>query len=127
MTNAISAIAVTMNRLRISVVSLGTAAKLIPRISAPTRAIESTPPKWSTGSVLSFTWLGTSRSAITRAITASGRVIRKTEPHQKRSSRTPAQRGPSDAIAPPVAAHSAIDFVRAGPDQSAVINARVVG
>ena len=35
--------------------------------------------------------------------------------------------GPSEAIAPPVAAQSAIDFVRAGPDQSAVISASVVG
>ena len=71
-----------MNRLRIRVVSFGTAAKLMARISAPTSAIESTPPRWSTGSLLSFTWLGTSRIAITSATTASGTVIRKTEPHQ---------------------------------------------
>ena len=65
-----------------SVVSFGTGAKLIPRISAPTSTIESTPPKLSTGSVVSFTWLGDEPSAITSAISASGSVIRKTEPHQ---------------------------------------------
>ena len=35
--------------------------------------------------------------------------------------------GPSDAIAPPSADHSAIAFVRPGPDHSAVISASVVG
>src|SRR6266576_2120754 len=113
--------AATTNRLTINVVSFGTAAKLIPRISAPTSTIESTPPRWSTGSVVSLTWLGTNTSAITNAIPASGNVSRKTDPHQKCSSRIPAHSGP------PVAAQSAIDFVRAGPDQSAVISARVVG
>ena len=54
-------------------------------------------------------------------------MSRNTEPHQKCSSRIPEQRGPSAAIAPPVAAHSAIARVRAGPDQSAVISASVVG
>jgi hypothetical protein len=39
----------------------------------------------------------------------------------------PEQSGPSAAIAPPVAAQSAIDLVRAGPDQSAAIKASVVG
>ena len=117
----------TRKRLTINVVSLGTAAKLIPRINAPTRAIESTPPRWSTGSIVSLTWLGTSTSAITRAIPASGSVSRKTDPHQKCSSRIPEQSGPSAESAPPIAAQSAIDLVRAGPDQSAVISASVVG
>ena len=54
-------------------------------------------------------------------------MSRKTEPHQKCSSRIPEQSGPSAEIAPPVADQSAIDRVRAGPDQSAVISARVVG
>jgi hypothetical protein len=39
----------------------------------------------------------------------------------------PEQSGPSADTPPPIAAHSAIDFVRAGPDQSAVIRASVVG
>ena len=54
-------------------------------------------------------------------------MSRNTDPHQKCSSRIPEQSGPSAEIAPPIAAHSAIDFVRAGPDQSAVISASVVG
>ncbi len=110
-----------------SVVSFGTGAKLIPRMSAPTRTIDRTPPRLSTGSVVSFTCEGTNLTAITSAIAASGSVSRKTDPHQKWSSRIPAQSGPSALSAPPVAAHRAIAFVRAGPDQSAVISASVVG
>ena len=110
-----------------SVVSFGTGRKLIPRISAPTMTIERTPPRLSTGSVDSFTCAGTSLTAITSATTASGTVIRKTDPHQKCSSRIPEQSGPSAEMAPPVAAQSAIAFVRAAPAQSAVISARVVG
>ena len=53
--------------------------------------------------------------------------MRKTEPHQKCSSSAPAVSGPSEEIAPPRADQSAIDFVRAGPDQRAVISASVVG
>ncbi len=62
-----------------------------------------------------------------RATMASGSVTRKTEPHANWPSSQPDTRGPSDAIAPPSADQSAIDRVRAGPDQSAVIRARVVG
>src|SRR5437867_10879573 len=53
--------------------------------------------------------------------------MRKTDPHQKCWSSRPEKRGPSAAIAAPSPDHNAIDFVRAGPDQSAVISARVVG
>ena len=65
--------------------------------------------------------------AIASATNASGSVSRKTEPHQKCSSRKPESSGPSEAIAPPRPDQSAIDFVRPGPDQSAVISASVVG
>ena len=54
-------------------------------------------------------------------------MIRKTDPQSKLSSSAPATSGPSDAIAPPSADHSAIDFVRPGPDHSAAISASVVG
>ena len=64
---------------------------------------------------------------MTSATPASGSVIRKTEPHQNSSSSAPAASGPRAAIAPPIADQSAIDFVRACPDQSAVISASVVG
>src|SRR5262249_38156442 len=58
----------------------------------------------------------------------SGSVTRNTEPHQKCSSSPPATSGPSAAIAPPNADHSAIAFVRASPGaHSAVMSARVVG
>ena len=85
------------------------------------------PPMLSTRSVVSCTWLGTSLSASTRATNASGRVSRNTEPHQKWPSNQPALIGPSAEIAPPIPDHSAIDFVRGGPDQRAVMSARVVG
>ncbi len=54
-------------------------------------------------------------------------MIRNTEPHQKYWSSAPEASGPSAAIAPPMPDQSAIDFVRPGPDQSAVISASVVG
>jgi hypothetical protein len=62
--------------------AFGTGAKLIPRISAPTRVKDRIPPRLSTGSVASFTCAGTSRAASTSATAASGSVIRKTDPHQ---------------------------------------------
>ena len=105
----------------------GTAAKLMPSTSAATSAIDRMPPRLSTGSVVSFTWLGTSQTASSRATTASGNVSRKTEPHQKCSSRRPDSSGPRAEIAPPIPDHSAIERVRAGPDHNAVINASVVG
>ena len=64
---------------------------------------------------------------MTSATTASGSVMRKTDPHSNSVSSAPATSGPSAAIAPPSADHSAMDFVRAGPDHSAVISASVVG
>ncbi len=107
--------------------SFGTAAKLIARTSAATNRTDRTPPRLSTGSVASFTWAGTSRAARNSATTASGNVSRKTEPHQKCSSSKPESSGPSAEIAPPIPDHSAIDFVRGGPDHSAVMSASVVG
>ena len=114
-------------RVSTSAASFGTGAKLIASTIEPTNTTESTPPRLSTDSVVSLTWLGTSRSASTNATAASGRVTRNTEPHQKCWSMKPETRGPSAAIAPPSADHNAIDFVRAGPDHNAVISASVVG
>src|SRR5208282_717783 len=105
----------------------GVAARLIAITSVPTNSAESTPPRWSTGSRVSLTWLGTKTSAIVRATTTTGKVIRNTEPHQKCSSSQPDVGGPSKAIAPPIPDHSAIALVRAVPDHSAVISASVVG
>ena len=65
--------------------------------------------------------------AIANATTASGMVIRNTEPHQKCSSNAPAISGPRAEMPPPIADQRAIDFVRCGPDHSAVMSARVVG
>ena len=98
-----------------SVVSFGTGAKLIERMSAPTMTSDRTPPRLSTGSVVSLTWPGTKRYAIRIATTASGSVTRNTDPQSNCSSSAPEISGPSAAIAPPIADHSAIDFVRAGP------------
>ena len=99
----------------------------MPRISAPTISAESTPPRLSTGSVASFTWLGTNFRAMTSATTASGSVTRNTEPHQKCSRSAPAISGPRAEMPPPIADQSAIDLVRDCPDQSAVMSASVVG
>ncbi len=75
----------------------------------------------------SCTWAGTRRIASRSATTASGSVRRKTEPHQLFSRSNPDRSGPSEEIAPPIPDQSAIDFVRAGPRQSAVMSASVVG
>ena len=64
---------------------------------------------------------------MTRATTASGSVMRKTDPHSNWVSSAPETSGPSAAIAPPSADQSAIDFVRPGPNHNAVIRASVVG
>jgi hypothetical protein len=61
------------------------------------------------------------------ATTASGSVTMKTEPQSNPVRSAPERSGPSAAIAPPSADQSAMDFVRAGPDHSAVIRASVVG
>jgi hypothetical protein len=122
--SAASAIAA---RPSVRAVVFGTGAKLIERISAPTRTTDRIPPRLSTGSVVSLTWLGTMKYAIRTATTASGNVTRKTEPHQKLSRSAPATSGPSDAMPPPIADQSAIALVRPGPDHSAAISASVVG
>ena len=85
------------------------------------------PPRLSTGSVVSLTWLGTRTIASTSASTASGSVTRNTEFHSKCSISQPDSNDPSAATAPPTADQSAIAFVLAGPFHNAVINARVVG
>ena len=54
-------------------------------------------------------------------------MTRKTDPQSNCSSSAPETNGPSEAIAPPSADHSAIDFVRPGPDHNAAISASVVG
>ena len=81
-------------RPRTSAPSFGTGAKLIARTTAAINRTERMPPRLSTGSVVSFTWAGTRRSAKTSATTASGSVSRKTEPHQKCSSNRPESSGP---------------------------------
>jgi hypothetical protein len=127
MTNTTAAATAIAARPSARVPLFGTGAKLIAKISVPTITTDRTPPRLSTGSVVSFTWLGTKMTASSRAMPASGSVIRKTDPHQNFSSSAPPTRGPSAAIPPPIADHSAIDFVRPGPDHSAAIRASVVG
>src|SRR5271166_3173519 len=105
----------------------GAGAKLIASTSADTNRIDRTPPRLSTGSVVSLTWLGTKASTIARATAARGNVIRKTEPHQQCCRSQPEISGPNEHMAPPMPDHRAMDFVRVGPDHNAVMNARVVG
>ena len=64
---------------------------------------------------------------MTSATTASGRVRQEDRSPPEVLEQEPRAERAERAIAPPSAAHSAIDFVRAGPDQSAVISASVVG
>ena len=88
---------------------------------------ERTPPMLSTGSVASLTCAGTCFWPCSSASSASGTVTRNTEPHAKDCSRNPETSGPSIATPPPSADHAAMERVRAGPDQSAVMSASVVG
>ncbi len=97
------------------------------RIAEPTRTADRMPPRLSTDSLVSLTCAGTKRTAMTRATTASGRVTRNTELQSKCSRRNPDTSGPIAAMAPPSADHRAIERVRAGPDHSAAMRARVVG
>ena len=61
-------------------------------------------------------------------MTASGTAMRKTEPHQNRSSRAPATKGPRAAAPPLTLDQSAMAFVRPGPAaHRAVMSASVVG
>src|SRR3954447_26622180 len=126
MTNATTAAAATIRKQIARVRVSGTETRLMPSTSAPTSSTERMPPRLSTGSVASLTWLGTNRTASTSATTTSGSVTKKPAPHQYLESRNPATRGPSAEIAPPIPDHSAIDLVRPGPDHNAVINASVV-
>ena len=88
---------------------------------------ESSPPRLSTCVFDSFTWFGTKIHAVMNATTASGTVMRNTDPHQNLSSRPPATSGPIADIALPMPDHSAIGRVRDVPDHSAVMSANVVG
>jgi hypothetical protein len=127
MRKAIPAATATITSPTTSAPLLGTGAKLIARINAATSSTDRTPPRLSTGSLGSLTWAGTNASAISSATTASGKVTRSTEPHQNDSSSQPDSSGPSEAMAPPVPDHNAIDRVRPGLDHNAVISASVVG
>jgi hypothetical protein len=127
MTNASSAATATAPSDSASVPLPGTGAKLMARISAATSRTDTTPPRLSTGSEVSWTCAGTYLSAIGNATSTSGSVTTKTDPQSKCSSSAPEISGPSEAIAPPMADHNAIALVRPGPDHSAVISARVVG
>jgi hypothetical protein len=99
----------------------------MPSTIAAISSTERMPPRLSTGSVVSLTWAGTKRHAMNSATNARGSVTKKTDPHANWVSSAPASSGPSEEIAPPMPDHSAIERVRAGPDHSAVISARVVG
>lgn len=126
-TKAIPAASATAARPAASAPSPGTGARLMASTRAATSTTERTPPRSSTGSEVSWTWLGTYTSARARATAASGRVTRKTAPHQTWSSSAPADSGPSAAMAPPMPDHSAMALVRRGPAHSAVTRASVVG
>ena len=105
----------------------GTTAKLMARMTAPTSTAERIPPRLSTASSVSLTWLGMNLKASGKATTINGMEMRKTEPHQNFERSRPATRGPRAAMAPPVADHRAMHRVRPGPLHSAVMSDSVVG
>ena len=71
---------------------------------------------------------GMNFSAMKSATTATGMTIRKTQGQVVTSRIKPESIGPDTEIAPPMAAHSAIERVRAGPGpHNAAIKERVVG
>ena len=108
--------------------SFGTGAKLIARMSAPTSTTERIPPRLSTGSVVSLTWLGTKRNGHhERDDRERERDQEDRSPVELLEQRARRRAARARRCAPPSADQSAIDFVRAGPDQSAVISASVVG
>ena len=128
MTNRIKATIVTTSRPSDQGAACSaTGAKLIARMNDPTSTSERMPPRLSTGSVVSLTCAGTNLGAMNSATTATGRTTKKTEFQGKRTSSRPESSGPQALIAPPMAAHSAIERVRAGPGHSAAIKASVVG
>ena len=97
------------------------------RISDPTSTSERIPPRLSTDSFDSLTCAGTNFSAMKKATTATGITTKKMEFQAKRVSSSPESSGPQALMAPPTAAHSAIDLVLAGPVHRAAISARQVG
>ena len=86
-----------------------------------------TPPRWSTGSLVSPACRGSHRPARRTTSTAIGTETRNTDPHQKLPSSSPPSRGPSAEQPPPIPDHSAIARVRAPPRNSPVISDRVIG
>ena len=89
----------------------GTGAKLIASTSAATSTIDRMPPRLSTGSVVSLTWLGTSRIAST---SGDRRERQRDQEHRAPGvvleQRARRAAGPSAEIAPPMPDHSAIDL-----------------
>ena len=126
MTNATRAASAIAARPIATALLLGTAAKLIASTSAATSSTESIPPRLSTGSVVSLTWLGTKRSGQKRDDRERERDQEHRAPAEVLEQRAREQRAErGDCASEPD--QSAIDFVRAGPDHSAVIRASVVG
>ncbi len=63
-----------------SVPCSGTGAKLMHNTSAATSSTDRMPPRLSTGSLVSLTCAGTNRHAMYSATSASGSVMKNTEP-----------------------------------------------
>ena len=82
----------------------------------PTSTTDRMPPRLSTGSVVSLTCAGTNRQAMNeRDDRERQRHEEHRAPPEVARGGSPRRSGPSAAIAPPSADHSAIDRVRAGP------------
>ena len=127
-TKSTVAIAAMTNRLTAIVRALATGRKLSARTKVPMSTTERMPPMLSTDSFPSLMCAGMNFSAMRIAATATGMTTRKTQGQSATSRIRPDSSGPDTEIAPPMAAHNAIERVRAGPGpHSAAIKERVVG
>ena len=82
MMNSPAATTVSTPNSKAAVCPSGMGAKLIASTSPAIIKIDRIPPALSTGSVVSLTCAGIRRRASTNATTASGTVMRNTDPHQ---------------------------------------------
>jgi len=123
-TKSTVAISAMTRRLTAIVRALATGRKLRARTKVPMSTTERMPPMLSTDSFPSLMCAGMNFRAIRSATTATGRTTRKTQGQSATSRIRPDSSGPDTEIAPPMAAHNAIERVRAGPGPTALRSKR---
>src|SRR6185369_12852925 len=94
--------------------------RLIARTSGPRKSTLRMPPGLSTRADVSPARLGSHNQPKTNTRTATGTVMRNTDPHQARPSNNPPMIGPRAEHPPPIPDHDAMARVRDGPLKRAV-------